>query len=363
MLVLCLALASAVSARHAEPAVTCAPWGMADGKAVYLYTLTNGNGVTLKVTNYGAIITELHAPDRQGRTENIVLGLNSLEAYLKGHPCFGSTVGRYIDRIADAEMTIDGVQHRLTRNFGKHCIHGGRKNFYCQVWDGETTTSRNAATLSLSYLSADGEEGFPGNLRVRVDFTLTTRGEVRIAYTATTDKPTVVNLSNHSYFNLTGGRRDVLDHEVRVLADTYLATDKDRIPTGEMLAVQGTPLDLRQWTRIGESAGQLPGGFDHAYCVKGRSGRKPRLVAELRDWESGRLLQTYTTQPGLCLYTARQLNTRENTTHGTPYGASWGACLETEHFPDSPHHDNFPTTILRPGETYHEVTIYKLRTF
>ena len=363
LLACCLALSTTALAKHERPTITSEAWGTADGKPVYLYSLRNANGILLKITNYGGIITELHAPDRHGHVDNIVLGLNSLEAYQKGHPCFGSTVGRYIDRIGNASFPLDGREYQLTRNCGKHSIHGGKKNFYCQVWDSETATSHDAATLSLRYLSADMEEGFPGNLQVQVDFSLTADNELRIEYTATTDKPTIVNLSNHSYFNLSGGQEDVLGHEVRIRADKFLATDDDRIPTGDMEGTDGTPLDLRQWTRIGERMTQLPDGFDHCYSLKGKSGKKPRLAAELRDAKSGRLLQTYTTQPGLCFYTAKELNTKRNTTHGTPYGSSWGACLETEHFPDSPHHDNFPSTVLRPGETYHEVTVYKLRTF
>lgn len=357
---LCIIMATACTA-EVKTTVSQQDWGTVDNKPVYLYTLTNKNGVTVKITNYGGIITELYAPDRDGNMENIVLGLNSLGAYLKGHPAFGCIVGRYINRIGEAKFTLDGVEYQLAKNSNrKHNIHGGRKNFYHQVWEGTTSNDVESATLSLDYLSVDGEEGFPGNLQVRVDYILTNDNELQIEYTATTDKPTVVNLSNHSYFNLSGGKESVLNHEIRMDADEYIPTDADLIPTGEIASVEGTPLDVRNWTRIGDRMEQLSNGFDHSFCVKGESGREPVLIAELRDPKSGRVLKTFTTQPGVCFYTAKGLNTKRNTVHGIPYGSSWGACLETQHHPDSPNHDNFPSTVLRPGETYHEVTIYKL---
>lgn len=336
-------------------------WGMVDGKPVYLYTLKNSNGLSASITNYGGIVTELYAPDRHGKLENIVLGLNNLQAYLKGHPAFGCIVGRYINRIGGARFTLDGVEYQLARNSnGKHSIHGGRKNFYHQVWDAATTVSPESSTLSLTYLSADGEEGFPGNLKVKLDYILTDSNELRIEYSATTDKPTVINLSNHSYFNLSAARKSVLDHEVKIYADSFLVTDEDLIPTGEIRSVRRTPLDLRKWTRIGDRMDRLPNGFDNSFCVVGMTGTEPRLIAELRDEESGRMLKTFTTQPGVCFYTAKGLNVRQNTMHGLPYGSSWGACLETQHHPDSPNHKHFPSTVLRPGETYKQVTIYKM---
>lgn len=359
----CLAVLLPACALHAIPTAQQQPWGQVDGKPVYLYTLTNSNGLFVRITNYGGIVTELHAPDRNGNLANIVLGLQSLDDYLKGHPAFGCIVGRYINRIGGARFTLDGVEYRLTPNSnGKHSIHGGRKNFYHQVWQATTSVQAHTATLSLTYLSPDGEEGFPGNLQVRVDYVLTDNNELRIEYTATTDKPTVVNLSNHSYFNLSGARQSVLDHEVRIYADRYLVTDADLIPTGEIRKVKHTPLDLRRWTRIGERMKSLPNGFDNSYCVKGKNGKQPVLIAEMRHVGSGRRLKTYTTQPGVCFYTAKGLNESKNTVHGIPYASSWGACLETQHHPDSPNHPHFPSTVLRPGETYHEITVYQMET-
>lgn len=346
------------------PAVSQEYWGTVEGKPVYLYTLTNSNGLVAKITNYGGIVSQLYAPDRNGKMEDIVLGLDSLSAYLKGHPCFGSLVGRYINRIGGAKFTLDGVEYHLAKNSNKkNNIHGGVKNFYTRVWDGKASANKKSAILSLTYLSKDMEEGFPGNLSVKVEYILTNDNELRIDYTATTDKPTVVNLSNHSYFNLTGAKENVLDNEVRILADSYIPTDKDGIPTGEILPVEGTALDLRNWTRIGDRMAQLPNGFDVSYCVKGRNNVKPVLVAELREPKSRRSLKTYTTQPGLCFYTGRWLGTKRNTVQGVPYSPFWGACFETQHHPDSPNHPNFPSTVLRPGETYHEVTIYKMGTY
>lgn len=363
LIALCLSTVMVLNAFSAPVMASASQedWGQVDGKPVYLYTLTNKNGMTAKITNYGGIITQLYAPDKNGNMDNIVLGLNSLDAYLKGHPAFGCIVGRYINRIGGARFTLDGVEYQLAKNSnGRHNIHGGRKNFYHQVWDGQLTKDEESVSLSLTYLSIDGEEGYPGNLHVKVDYILTNNNELRIEYTATTDKPTVVNLSNHSYFNLSGAKEDVLNHEVRIYAKEYIPTDSDLIPTGEIRSVKGTPLDIRKWTRIGDRMEQLPNGFDNSYCVKGKNGKKPVLIAELRDMKSGRTLKAYTTQPGVCFYTAKGLSTKQNTTHGTPYGSSWGACLETQHHPDSPNHDNFPSTVLRPGDTYHEVTIYRL---
>lgn len=357
---LCTILSLAACTDATFPSADREDWGSVEGVPVYLYTLTNANGLTVKITNYGGIITELYTPDREGRMENIVLGLDSLSAYVQGHPAFGSLVGRYINRIGDAKFTIDGVEYRLAKNSnGRHNIHGGPKNFYVKVWEGTTSVTEESAILSLTYLSEDMEEGFPGNLQVKVNYILTNNDELRMEYTATTDKPTVVNLSNHSYFNLTGAKENVLNHEVRIYADEYISTDRDQIPTGEILPVDGTLLDLRQWTRIGERMDSLPGGFDHSLCVKGKNGEEPVLVAEVREPKSGRMLKTYTTQPGLCFYTGRWLGTKRNTTHGLTYEPFWGLCLETQHHPDSPNHPNFPSTVLRPGETYREVTVYQ----
>ncbi len=343
-----------------KPSVSSEDWGSADAKPVHLFTLTNSNGVTAKITDYGGIIVEFYAPDKNGKLDNIVLGLTSLDDYLAGHPAFGCIVGRTINRIGGAKFTLDGTEYTLAKNsLGKHNIHGGVNNFASKVWNATTASDSKSATLSLTYLSADMEEGFPGNLTVKVDYVLNNDNELRISYTATTDKPTVVNLSNHSYFNLTGCKENVLGHEVRIYADAYTPTDDELIPTGEIVPVEGTPYDLREWTRISDRLAELPKGYDNNFCVGGMPG-DPVLVAEMYEPKSGRLLQTYTTQPGLCFYTAHGMKMNRSTPHGVPYTSSMGACFETQHYPDSPNHPNFPSTVLRPGEVYEQLTIYKV---
>lgn len=353
-------LITVAGASNNKPVVSFENWGSVDSKPVYLYTLTNSNGVTAKITNYGGIVVEFYTPDRNGDMDNIMLGLGSLDDYLAGHPAFGCIVGRVINRIDGAKFTLDGTEYNLAKNFlRKHNIHGGIKNFSSKVWEATTLSDNESVTLSLAYLSADMEEGFPGNLRVKVDYVLNNDNELQIHYTATTDKPTVVNLSNHSYFNLSGCKENVLDHEVRIYADAYTPTNEELIPTGEILPVEGTPYDLREWTRISDRLSDLPKGYDNNFCIKGTPGN-PVLVAEMYEPKSGRLLQTYTTEPGLCFYTAHGMNMNRNTPQGVPYTSSMGACFEAQHYPDSPNHPNFPSIVLRPGETYKQLTIYKV---
>lgn len=337
-----------------RPTITREDWGSVNSKPVYLYTLTNSNGITAKITNYGCTIVEFNVPDKDGQMENIVLGLNNLEAYQGGHPCFGCIVGRCVNRISNARFTLDNTVYTLAANSGKNHIHGGNENFSRKVWDATTSTDGKSATLSLSYVSADMEEGYPGNLTVKVDYVLTNDNELQLQYTATTDKPTVLNLTNHSYFNLSGCKDDVREHQVRIYADRYTPQGEGLIPTGEIVSIEGTPYDLRQWVTINDRLTELSRrGFDNNFCVKGTPD-KIELVAELCDSKSGRLLQTYTTEPGLQFYTASNL--RYKTPEGYTYS---GACFETQHYPDSPNNPNFPSTVLKPGETYTQVTIYK----
>lgn len=361
IIILLSILAMSASASTHEPSISAIDWGVVDSKPVYLFTLTNSNGVIAKITNYGGIVVEFHTPDRDGKMENIVLGLESLDDYLAGHPAFGCIVGRYINRIGGAKFTLDGTEYVLAKNFlRKHNIHGGINNFSSKVWDATTSSNDQSATLSLTYLSADMEEGFPGNLTVKVDYVLNKDNELQIHYTATTDKPTVVNLSNHSYFNLTACKENVFGHQVRIYADAYTPADEDLIPTGEIVPVEGTPYDLRQWTVINDRLAELPRGYDNNFCIKGTP-EKIVLAAEMYEPKSGRLLQTYTTEPGLCFYTAYGLNVKRKTPQGVPYTSSMGACFETQHYPDSPNKSQFPSTVLRPGEVYKQLTIYKVR--
>jgi len=341
-----------------KPVIVVEEWGSVGSKPVYLFTLTNSNGLMAKITNYGGIIVEFQTPDRYGKNENIVLGLDRLEDYLAGHPAFGCIVGRYANRISDAKFTLDGVEYSLAANSGRNHIHGGRENFDKKVWDAKTSSDKNSATLSLTYLSADGEEGYPGNLSVKVDYVLNNDNELQIHYTAKTDKPTVLNLTNHSYFNLTNCKENILNHQVRVYADTYLRVDNDNIPTGEIIKVEDTPYDLRQWTTIGDRIPDRLRIFDNCYPVN-RTSNEPVLAAELYEPNSGRLLQTFTTEPSVQFYTGGSVSGR-NSRNSDTQGRLMGACFEAQHYPDSPNKPDFPSTILRPDETYTQLTIYKV---
>jgi len=341
-----------------QPTITGEDWGTVDSKPVYLYTLTNSNGVTAKISNYGGLIVEFHAPDRNGRMENIVLGPANFDD-VAGHPALAFIIGRYANRIGGAKFTLDGTEYTLAANNGKNHIHGGIKRFSNKVWDATTSSNERSVTLSLACTADDMEEGYPGNMVVKVDYVLNNDNELQIRYTATTDKPTVVNLTNHAYFNLTGCTEDVRGHQVRIFADAYTPVDNEKIPTGEIAPVDGTPFDLRQWTTINDRTTELPNGYDHNFCVKGTSDN-PVLVAELYEPKSGRLLQTYTTEPGVQFYNAAHLNGSRKSPKGVALMPFMGACFEAQHYPDSPNKPNFPTTVLRPGETYTQVTIYKV---
>jgi len=343
-----------------DPSITAENWGTVESKPVFLYTLTNSNGVTAKITNYGGIIVEFLAPDRDGKMDNIVLGLGSLDDYLAGHPSLGCIVGRFANRIGDAKFTLDGTEYTLATNSGKNHIHGGGKDrFSNKVWEGSASSDKQSATLSLVCTAADMEEGYPGNMTVKVDYVLNNDNELQIHYTATTDKPTVVNLTNHSYFNLAGCAEDILGHQVRIFADAYTPVDEGNIPTGEIRPVENTPFDLRQWTVIGDRLADLPKGYDHNFCVKGTPANAV-LIAELYEPKTGRLLQTFTTEPGVQFYTAYNMNGSKKSPQGVPFTRFIGACFETQHYPDSPNKPNFPTTTLRPDETYTQLTIYKV---
>jgi len=343
-----------------KPTITSEDWGTVDSKPVYLYTLTNSNGIIAKITNYGGIVVEFQAPDKNGIVENIVLGPANLEDE-KGHPALGRLIGRYANRISGAKFTLDGMEYTLAANNGKNHIHGGIRHFGYKVWDATTASDQQSASLSLVCTADDMEEGYPGNMTVKVDYVLNNNNELKIIYTATTDKPTVLNLTNHAYFNLTGGKENVLKHQVRIYADTYTPVDDEKIPTGEIAPVEGTAFDLRQWTTLNDRLTELPYGFDHNFCVKGTPGN-PVLVAELYEPVSGRLLQTYTTEPGVQFYTAGGMNSKKTNSLGVAYSSFMGACFEAQHYPDSPNKPNFPTTVLRPEETYSQITIYKVST-
>lgn len=336
-----------------------ADWGETDGKKVSLYTLTNNAGIQVKITNYGGIVTSWLAPDRNGNQGNIVMGFENLQGYLNGTPYFGALIGRYGNRIANGKFTLNGQTYTLATNNGKNHLHGGNKGFDKVVWDATPSTG-GTPSLTLKYRSKDGEEGYPGNLDVTVTYTLTDNNELKIEYTAQTDKATPVNLTNHSYFNLSGDAGNtILNHTLQVDADRYTPVDSTLIPIGELRAVSGTPFDFRQPHQIGERIGQVEGGYDHNFVLNGGK-TALRRVATLSDSSSGRRLDVFTDQPGMQFYSGNFLDGSLQSRDGKPINKHAALCLETQHFPDSPNQPSFPSTILQPGATYHTVTTYKV---
>ncbi len=333
---------------------------MPDGTAADLFTLTNANGLAAKITNYGATITELHVPDNKGQLGDIVLGFDNLEQYLKGHPYFGSTVGRVGNRIAKAQFTLEGKTYKLAVNNGPNHLHGGLKAFDKVLWKAEP---QQGASVKFTYTSPDGEEGYPGKLDVTVLMTLTDANEWRIDYTAMTDKATPVNLTNHAYFNLACGG-DVLSHELMLAAGAFTATDADLIPTGEIKPVTGTPLDFTDPKPIGSRFSQLktkPVGYDDNFVLRS-GGKKLALAARVYEPKSGRVMEVHTTEPGIQLYTGNFLDGSLKGKGGTVYKQYSGFCLETQHFPDSINQPKFPSIVLHPGQTYRQTTVHKFST-
>ncbi|WP_181163624.1 aldose epimerase family protein [Pontibacter mangrovi] len=331
-----------------------------DGVETSLYTLQNRHGLRVKITNYGAIVTSILTPDVQGKPGDVVLGFERLADYIPNGPYLGAVVGRYGNRIAHGRFTLDGQEYRLATNNGPNHLHGGNEGFNTKVWQAEELPEENA--LKLSYRSPDGEEGYPGNLEVTVVYALTDDNGLEIDYTATTDKATPVNLTNHSYFNLSAGKADsIRDHVIQLNATRYVPVDDSSIPTGELADVAGTVMDLRQPQRIGQNLDQVPGGYDHTYVLGQQPGQMAR-AAEVYEPLSGRVLEVFTTQPGVQFYTGNFLDGSLTGKHGHTYTKHYGFCLETQHFPDSPNQPNFPSTILRPGQTYRQRTIYRFST-
>ncbi|PSL26763.1 aldose epimerase family protein [Dyadobacter jiangsuensis] len=335
-----------------------------DGQQADLYTLTNANGMTVNITNYGGIITKLTAPDKNGEWADVVLGFDSLAPYLSGHPFFGALVGRYGNRIAKGKFKLNGQEYSLAINNGPNALHGGTKGFDKVIWKATEIKQDSIVGLQLEYTSKDMEEGYPGNLTVKVVYTLDNENALTIDYTASTDKPTVVNLTNHSYFNLTGLKRDILDHEVTIASDSIVPVDTTLIPTGKLRAVEGTPFDFRKATKVGAGIDKVEdeqikagGGYDHCWVLK-RSGDGLVQFATVKDPESGRVMEVFTTEPGVQFYTGNFLDGKL-TGKGATYSKRFGLCLETEHYPDSPNQPQFPTTTLNPGETYKTTTKYK----
>ena len=342
-------------------------WGaLSDGTAVDRFTLENGKGTSAEVITYGARLAALHLPDCAGVSANVVLGYASLAEYLADDASFGATVGRYANRIAGGRFAIDGTSYSLALNNGPNSIHGGLKGFSKKVWQADGAVPSEGPTVALHYVSADGEEGYPGRLSIEVRYTLTAADGLRIDYTASTDKPTVLNLTNHSYFNLAGeGSGDIYGHELMIAADAFTPADATAIPTGEIRSVAGTPFDFREETPIGARIRDpdeqllLGRGYDHNFVLRPNSSGEARLAARVREPRSGRVMQVLTTEPGVQLYTANALNGRHRGPSGRAYRQSDSFCLETQHFPNSPNQPSFPSTLLRPGETFRSRTEYR----
>jgi aldose 1-epimerase len=332
---------------------------LADGTSVEQYTLTNKNGMVAKVINYGAILTELDVADRAGKKSDVVLGFKDLKDYVERSPFFGATAGRFANRIAKGKFSLDETEYSLFVNNGPNSLHGGKKGFDKQIWKAEPGETSDGQSVKFTYVSRDGEEGYPGTLTTICTYTLSNDNSLKIQITATTDKPTVVNLTNHSYFNLAGeGSGTILDHELTINADRYVPVDDTQIPTGELKAVKGTPMDFTTAHVIGERIGQVQPGYDHNYCLNS-PGETPALAAHVKDPKSGRVLEVWTTQPGVQLYTGNNLDGKLTGPSGGSYVKHAGFCLETQHYPDSPNRPNFPSSVLRPGKKFDQTTIWK----
>ncbi|MBG8553421.1 galactose mutarotase [Hymenobacter sp. BT594] len=334
-----------------------------DGTEVQLYTLTNAHGLKATISNFGGTLTSLLVPDKDGKLGDVVLGFDDVSGYQslafrKSNPYFGALIGRYGNRIKAGKFTLDGKEYTLAKNNGANTLHGGNKGFDQVIWQAEPGSSAEGQTLKLTYLSKDGEEGYPGNLNVTVIYTLTNDDALKIDYSATTDKATPVNLTNHAYFNLNhGAGKDILGHEVTLPADRYTVVDAGLIPTGELRPVRGTPFDFTTPHAIGERIDQVPGGYDHNWVLNQTSGL--HAAAMVYEPVTGRTMTVTTTEPGIQFYTGNFLDGTLTGKDGTVYGKHAGFCLETQHFPDSPNQPKFPSTILKPGDTLKSSTIYQ----
>jgi aldose 1-epimerase len=333
-------------------------WGKVDNKDVFLYTLKNNNGIVVKITNYGGIVTSILIPDKNGKMGDITLGYDNLKGYQTATPYFGALVGRYANRIAKGTFKLDNKVYKLAINNGNNSLHGGLKGFDKVVWDAKEINDSTGVGLILTYLSKDGEEGYPGNVSVMVTYLLDSSNKVKLTIEAQTDKPTPVNLCNHTYFNLREADTNVLGHRIMINSDYYTPVNDELIPTGEQLPVKGTPMDFKDFHSIGERIDKVKGGYDHNYMII-RKDNELSLAAVIEDPISGRKVSVFTTQPGVQFYTGNFLDGTITGKEGKVYKQHFGLCLETQHFPDSPNQPSFPNTILRPGEKFQEVTLYK----
>jgi aldose 1-epimerase len=340
-------------------------FGTLNRKAVYLYTIKNSNGMVAKITNYGSTLVSLKVPDIKGDFDDVVLGYDKLEDYLKYNCFLGATIGRFANRIENSNFELNGIQYNLAKNDGQNHLHGGIVGFDKVVWEEESQNEELSDSIEFSYLSIDGEEGYPGNLNTRVRYTITEENELKIEYYAISDKDTLVNLTNHSYFNLSGqGSGDVLKHKIMINAEKFTKNDKYSIPTGEIAEVNNTPMDFRKLTYIGENISSsyeqivFGNGYDHNWIIN-NSGEELEKAAEVYDEKSGRVMEVYTTKPGIQFYTANYLEGSEPGKDGATYIKRGALCLETQYFPNSVKYKNFPTPILKAKQMYEHCTIYK----
>lgn len=362
-------IASSLAAEPGKHSIRKDPFGKTqDGRAVDIYTLTNVHGMEARITNFGGIVVSLRVPDRTGKLDDVVLGFDSLEPYLTNGPYFGAIIGRYANRIANGAFTLDGAKYTLPKNDGPNTLHGGTRGFNKGLWEAESSETAKAVALTLRYTSPDGDQGFPGTLKTKVTYTLNDSDQLSINYEATADKATPVNLSSHGYFNLAGeGNGNVLNHELTIHADRFTPVDKNLIPTGELRPVKGTPFDFTAphtiGARIEDSYEQLMlgRGYDHNFAIH-RNGTGLELAAEVREPSSGRVMKVYTTEPGVQFYSSNFLDGKLAGKRGHAYQKRTAFCLETQHFPDSPNHPEFPSTILRPGQVYRSQTTYEFST-
>ena len=366
-MLLCLTMCAATL--EAKTSVTKKPFGkMPDGTQIDVYTLSEGN-IEARIITYGGIVVSLKTPDKSGKVDDVVLGFDTLDQYVKvsnapGNPFFGALIGRYANRIANAEFKLEGKEYHVPANDGKNSLHGGPHGFNNQVWKRKEIPNG----VELTYLSKDGEAGYPGNLSVTVRYTLS-NSALHIDYSATTDKPTVLNLTNHSYFNLAGqGNGDILNHELTLHASKFTPVDSTLIPTGELRSVAGTPFDFLKPHRVGERINvddeqlKIAKGYDHNWVIDSQGAGKLTTAAEVYEPTTGRVLRVSTTQPGVQFYTGNFLDGTLKGKDGKTYIHRGGLCLETQHFPDSPNHPKFPTTELKPGQRFHQVTVFSFST-
>ena len=328
-------------------------FGETDGEQVYLYTLSNDRGFEVSIMNYGGAVVSLKAPDRDGEFADVVLGFDTLDEYVTNPRYFGGLIGRHANRIGWGKFSLNGTSFQLTQNDGVNHLHGGKRGFDKRVW----RVLDDAAALRLEYFSRDGEEGYPGNLTAEVTYTLSADNELKTEYRATTDRETIVNLTNHSYFNLAGGG-EILEHQLTLHANAFTPVSKELIPTGEIAAVANTPMDFRQGKAIGKDL-ELAGGYDHNFVLSNYDGSSLKPAARLYDPASGRVLEIVTTEPGIQFYSGNFLDGSFKGKSGAVYYKYTGLCLEPQHFPDAPNHANFPSTVLQPGEVYRHVSVYR----